>query len=510
MRLSVRHRWADCSPTRHALSTHWRTNLSSPSSSPGALAALPRPHHTPEPFTDAGSMHMCGGSLELVDAHAHAGSMHMHRCGGSLELVDASSLCPALPRAEGLTSWVVLDDDVTPHPTYQSLLASTSMPKSIKRRFMPSMWPPEEKHARKKLKLRRCLRILPHLANMGGFFVALLRKTAPLPGPPPRATRPEATPSTVSLCGRRSTKKGIGGGEGGKDRFVPLPDAAVSDLGSQLGLRLAPLHALTATGQLLCRTAATGDDGCRAAVVSRVAPELSTICDPQRSQVDTAARNDGANGGAGDGGTDKKDDPTADAEAGMSRPPRPLRVVAAGCTLARRSRSGVYAPTAEGARVFTPLSDGSRQLVLGCEDGRTLLAKPTTTPVRPRIATVPVAHAHGPFSYAHLSNQLDPRPHACARCHSHRHAHGSPLSYPAYAQVRLDELSPTGAAAVQRVPYGPLVLLLEPADSSKPRLAVPARRVRKPVEGLRVHLLHTAGLEFRPKAIMHSMRSHIE
>jgi 16S rRNA C967 or C1407 C5-methylase (RsmB/RsmF family) len=37
-----------------------------------------------------------------------------------------------------------------------------------------------KKRKKQKFPLERCLRILPHLQDSGGFFVALLRKVAPL------------------------------------------------------------------------------------------------------------------------------------------------------------------------------------------------------------------------------------------------------------------------------------------------------------------------------------------
>ena len=44
----------------------------------------------------------------------------------------------------------------------------------------PEMFPPTPEEA-EKLNLKKCLRILPHQQDTGGFFVALLEKTALLP-----------------------------------------------------------------------------------------------------------------------------------------------------------------------------------------------------------------------------------------------------------------------------------------------------------------------------------------
>ena len=45
-------------------------------------------------------------------------------------------------------------------------------------RLTPSMFPPDGVAA---LHLERCLRLLPHHADTGGFFVAVLMKAAELP-----------------------------------------------------------------------------------------------------------------------------------------------------------------------------------------------------------------------------------------------------------------------------------------------------------------------------------------
>ena len=72
-----------------------------------------------------------------------------------------------------------MDDDLTKWPTHADLAASSDVPANVRRRWLPSMWPPPPATAAA-LKLERCLRLLPHLADMGGFFVVLLRKVAPL------------------------------------------------------------------------------------------------------------------------------------------------------------------------------------------------------------------------------------------------------------------------------------------------------------------------------------------
>jgi len=65
---------------------------------------------------------------------------------------------------------------------YESFEASQAkwVPKVQRRCFRETMWPPDNSS---ELQLQRCMRLLPHLNDTGGFFVALLRKVSPLVAP---------------------------------------------------------------------------------------------------------------------------------------------------------------------------------------------------------------------------------------------------------------------------------------------------------------------------------------
>jgi len=365
----------------------------------------------------------------------------LKRCAGAVEIVDCSRELPELHRAPGLTSWTVMDDALQEHESHAALQRSTALPAALKRRFVPSLWPPDPKEAKRKLHLDRCLRLLPHLANMGGFFVTLLRKTRPLPGPPPRppatpaiapgssaapapATPPPAAappPAAVSPLTGLNAPSHRQHSRGG--RFTPMSEGARAELCMQLGLRADNLASLT--HQLLCASE-------RAAVVCRVAPELAPIF--QTAALTTA--------------------PATTVNSGVPRPRKPLRIFAAGVTLARRSRRGKFKLTPEGAKVVAPHAKKRRVLSLGADDALELLERATCRSLK---RTVP-----------------------------------------------LDAL-PSAAAAL---PYGSCLLLLQPLDTTRPALPVPARRVHKP-DGLRLVLLHTPGLEFRPLAIVLSLRAAI-
>ncbi|XP_071785595.1 RNA cytosine-C(5)-methyltransferase NSUN2-like [Asterias amurensis] len=109
----------------------------------------------------------------------------LQKCEGSLELVDVSDHLPGLKRIPGLTKWKVIDNVSEVFGSYEDV------PESKKQKFKATMWPPTEEEA-DRLNLHRCVRILPHQQNTGGFFVAVLRKVATLPWMK-QTTPPEGT-----------------------------------------------------------------------------------------------------------------------------------------------------------------------------------------------------------------------------------------------------------------------------------------------------------------------------
>ena len=248
----------------------------------------------------------------------------LRRCGDALELVDARDRIPDLKRAQGLHSWVVMDDELNRYESYEALMSS-SMPAALKRRWQPSMWPPSTQGKRKHgpasapPPLERCLRMLPHLADMGGFFVALLRKVKPLPGKPSSAVlaqspvaqgtarlAPTPTPALSPApipAPIPALATAVNGGA-----YLQLPREMLKSMRRQLQLRksmqeLAP--------QLLCR--------------SETAPVVSYVAAPLREVLDN------------------------------NRSPRGgLRIFCAGFRLARRSRRGAFQLTAEGASALAP------------------------------------------------------------------------------------------------------------------------------------------------------------
>ena len=139
----------------------------------------------------------------------------LRRCGGALELVDCAKKFPGLITRPGLSSWKVgvqvtdraveasyreegkeADYDETDgarpwnelqfYASYDEFVRHRSehhvrkgklrFPKTM----APSMWPGTEEEMAA-MKLHRCMRVLPHDQNTGGFFMCLFKKTKPIP-----------------------------------------------------------------------------------------------------------------------------------------------------------------------------------------------------------------------------------------------------------------------------------------------------------------------------------------
>ena len=223
----------------------------------------------------------------------------LRRGRGSLELVDCSDRLPELNRANGLRTWTVLDDDMREHASYDELMKSDELPLAIKRRFLPSMWPPEPAAAAGEAAARvhaaATARALPAAAASSREHGRLLRrahsKAAPLPGPPPRATphAEEVEPAEPPPPPPPSK---------GRQRLRLVPSAALSELEEHLGLRTADVTAELGP-HLVCVSS-------KAQIVSRVADEVAMICRA-----------------------------VSGATATSTKAPRPLRIICAGCVLAR-------------------------------------------------------------------------------------------------------------------------------------------------------------------------------
>ncbi|KAK7075924.1 tRNA (cytosine(34)-C(5))-methyltransferase [Halocaridina rubra] len=94
---------------------------------------------------------------------------------GSVQLLDISDQLPGLKFMPGLEEWTVMTRDL------EVIKTPEDIPLKLTNMFNKHLFPPSAEQ-KEKLILRRCIRILPHHQDTGGFFVALLEKVKPLPG----------------------------------------------------------------------------------------------------------------------------------------------------------------------------------------------------------------------------------------------------------------------------------------------------------------------------------------
>ncbi|KAH8396475.1 hypothetical protein KR222_011157, partial [Zaprionus bogoriensis] len=93
---------------------------------------------------------------------------------GALELVDAKQLVPGLKYNPGMTDWKLATKEVD--AVYSSF---DEVPEQLHTIIRPAMFPlPAPEMAA--IGLDKCMRVLPHLQDSGGFFVAVIEKRRPL------------------------------------------------------------------------------------------------------------------------------------------------------------------------------------------------------------------------------------------------------------------------------------------------------------------------------------------
>ncbi|KAA0202698.1 hypothetical protein HAZT_HAZT000140 [Hyalella azteca] len=90
---------------------------------------------------------------------------------GAVSLVDCTGALPGLKYRKGLTKWCVMSKDMEVIPS------AADIPLKWTNVYHKHLFPVDQD-----LGLDRCLRLLPHQQDTGGFFVAVLQKNAPLPG----------------------------------------------------------------------------------------------------------------------------------------------------------------------------------------------------------------------------------------------------------------------------------------------------------------------------------------
>uniref|UniRef100_A0A2S2PSC9 tRNA (cytosine(34)-C(5))-methyltransferase n=1 Tax=Schizaphis graminum TaxID=13262 RepID=A0A2S2PSC9_SCHGA len=95
----------------------------------------------------------------------------MTEAQGSVVLINASDKLPGLKTVNGLSQWIVVSKDLDVYKTFEEV------PEKWNTQIRPQMFPLKEDL----FNLDRCIRILPHHQDTGGFFVAIMEKIKPLP-----------------------------------------------------------------------------------------------------------------------------------------------------------------------------------------------------------------------------------------------------------------------------------------------------------------------------------------
>ncbi|XP_060109712.1 RNA cytosine C(5)-methyltransferase NSUN2 [Heteronotia binoei] len=127
-----------------------------------------------EQLVEGGRMVYSTCSLNPVENEAVIASL-LEKSEGALELADVSLELPGLKRMPGVTQWKVMTKDGQWFEDWKAV------PPNRHTQIRPTMFPLKDEAKLKALNLERCLRILPHHQNTGGFFVAVLIKNSPMP-----------------------------------------------------------------------------------------------------------------------------------------------------------------------------------------------------------------------------------------------------------------------------------------------------------------------------------------
>ncbi|KYN33108.1 tRNA (cytosine-5-)-methyltransferase CG6133 [Trachymyrmex septentrionalis] len=92
----------------------------------------------------------------------------------SVQLIDCRDLVPGLICDPGVTHWKPASKNLQYYDSWEDV------PEQWQTQVRPKMFPPDANEA-SKFHLERCMRILPHHQDTGGFFVAVLEKVKSLP-----------------------------------------------------------------------------------------------------------------------------------------------------------------------------------------------------------------------------------------------------------------------------------------------------------------------------------------
>ena len=100
----------------------------------------------------------------------------LNETGDSVEILESSHLVPGLKYSPGITKWKVAGKEK--NVLYNDF---SEVPQKYQTFIRPYMFSPPEGVDNTKFHLDRCMRILPHQQDTGGFFVAVLSKKSLCP-----------------------------------------------------------------------------------------------------------------------------------------------------------------------------------------------------------------------------------------------------------------------------------------------------------------------------------------
>ncbi|KAF3707686.1 tRNA (cytosine(34)-C(5))-methyltransferase [Channa argus] len=113
-------------------------------------------------------------SLNPIEDEAVIAAL-LEKSEGALELADCSAELPGLNWMPGVTSWKLMTKEGQWYSDW------SEVPSGRHTQIRPTMFPQKDPEKLASMHLERCMRILPHHQNTGGFFVAVLVKKAPMP-----------------------------------------------------------------------------------------------------------------------------------------------------------------------------------------------------------------------------------------------------------------------------------------------------------------------------------------
>ncbi len=132
---------------------------------------------------------------------------------GQLELVESRHKLPGLKTINGLYTWNLMEKSGEIYDTPEQV------PEKLRNLMKPYMFPPELEVA-KELHLERCIRVLPHHQDTGGFFIAVIRKL-----PVKNETNPVPDSIEMAVTESAEAKPPVGPPEADTSRVMKAPPA---------------------------------------------------------------------------------------------------------------------------------------------------------------------------------------------------------------------------------------------------------------------------------------------